>query len=268
MLSTHAHSHRNFYNSKIPNDSHNCQTIKEQALHWYNTWAAFQNVRPDKTYAQALLKNSGKKVIIRDATNVSPTSATKVHDLKVRPCVLHANVHPSCANSVKSYQANTGKQQRMVPNNQNVHIPLHNRFQVLTNSDAESEASVPIDITQHDSNVKYTENSMVVGGDKHLEKHSQECKHPSVLGVSQPFWAIQQNYSFSGNKNKTGSFGMGNIRTKTCLDDSLSHDSSDSVCPGNISGNIVPCVNNFFKDTIVAVSSQDVGIKTQPQLAD
>ena len=178
--------------------------------------------------------------------------------------MLHANVHPPCANSVKRNHANTGKRQRTVPNNQNVPVPLHNRFQVLTNSDAESEASVPIGIMQRDSNVKYTETSMVVGGDKRLEKHSQECKHPSVLGVSQPFWAGQQNYSFSGNKNKTGSFGMGNIRTKCCLDDSLSQDSSDSVCPGNISGNIVPCVNNCVKYTTVAVSSQDVGIKTQP----
>ena len=142
VLSTHAYSHRNFYNSKIPNASHNCQTTKKQALHWYNTWAAFQNVRPHKTYAQALFKNSGKKVVTRDATNVSPTSATRVHNLKARPHVLHANVHPPRANPVKNNHANTGKRQRTVPNNQNVPVPLHYRFQVLTNLDAESEASV------------------------------------------------------------------------------------------------------------------------------
>ena len=31
---------------------------------------------------------------------------------------------------------------------------------------------------------------------------------------------------------------------------------------------IVPCVNNCDKNTIVTISSQDVGIKSQPQLAD
>ena len=172
LLSTHAYSHRIFYNSKIPNATYTSQTTKKQAFHWYNTWAAFQKVRPHKTYVQALLTNSAKKVITRDVTNVLPTSATKAHYPKARPHVLHVNVHPPRANPVKNNHANTGKRQRTVPNNLNVPVPLHNRFQVLNNFDAEREASVQIGIMQCDSNIKNTDTSMVVAGDKRLEKHS------------------------------------------------------------------------------------------------
>ena len=165
--------------SKIPNAAHTCYTTKKQAFHWYNTWAAFQKVRPHKTYAQALLTNSAKKVVTRDVTNVLLTSATKVHDLKARPRALHANAHPLRVNPVKNKHANTGKRQRTVPNKSNVPVPLHNRFQVLNNFDAEREVSVQRGIMQRDSNVKTTDTSMVVPGEKWLEKHSQECKHPS-----------------------------------------------------------------------------------------
>ena len=154
-----------------------------------------------------------------------------------------------------------------MPNKSNVPVPLHNRFQVLNNFDAEREVSVQRGIMQRDSNVKSTDTSMVVAGGKCLEQHSQECKHPLLLGVLQPFTAVQQNSSFSGNKNKTGSFGIGNICTKYSSDDSLSQDSSDSPCEKN-SGLIVPSVNNCDRNTVVAISSQDVGIESQPQLAD
>ena len=97
-------------------------------------------------------------------------------------------------------------------------------------------------IIQRDLNIKNTDISRVVGGDKLLYKHSQECKHPSGLGVSQPLLTVQENYSFSGNKSKTGFFKKGNIRTKFRLDDPLSQDSSDLARPENISDNIVPCV--------------------------
>ena len=208
--------------------------VKKQAFHWYYTWAAFQKVRPHKTYAQALLINTAKKVITRDVTNVLLTSATKVHDLKPRPHALHLNAHPPRANLVKNNNANTGKRKSMVPNKSNVPVPLHNRFQVLNNFDAERQVSVQRGIMQCDSNVKTTDTSTVVAGEKWLEEHSQECKHPSLLSVSQPVRGDQQNISFTGNKNKTGSFGMGNICTKYCSDDSLSQDSSDSACPEKI----------------------------------
>ena len=204
LLSTHAYSHRNFYNSKFPNAAHTCQTTKKQAFHWYNTWAAFQKVRPHKTYAQALLTNSAKKVVTRDVTNVLPISAIKVQDLKARPHVLHANVHPPHANPAKNNHAHTGKRQRVVPNKLNVPVPLHNRFQVFDNFNAEREAFVQIGIMQRDSNVQTTDTSMVVAGDKRLEKHSQECKHPSLLGVPQPIWVDQQILLSQGIKTKLG----------------------------------------------------------------
>ena len=238
-----------------------------QAFHWYNTWAAFQKVIPHKTYAQALLTNTDKKVFTRDATNVLLTSATKIHNFKVRPRAFHLNEHPLHVNTVKNYHANTGPRKSMVPNKSNVPVPLHNRFQVLNNFDAEREA-VQTGIMQCDSNVETTDTYMVVAGAKRLEEHSQECKHPSLLGVLQPCRNDQQNSYFSGNKNKTGSFGMGNICTKYSSDDSLSQDSSDSACPEKIAGIIVPSVNNCDKNTVVAISSQDAGIQTQPQLAD
>ena len=72
----------------------------------------------------------------------------------------------------------------MVPNKSNVPVPLHNRFQVLNNFDAEKEASVQRGIIQRDSKVKTTDTSMVVAGEKWLEEHPQECKHPSLLGCS------------------------------------------------------------------------------------
>ena len=176
-------------------------------------------------------------------------------------------MHPLRANPVKNNHANTGPRKSMVPNKSNVPVPLHNRFQVLNNFDAEREA-VQRGIMQRDSNVKTTDTYLVVAGENRLEEHSQKCKHPSLLGALQPCRADQQNSYFSGNKNKTGSFGMGNICTKYSSDDSLSQDSSDSACPEKIAGIIVPSVNNCDKNTVVAISSQDVGIQSQPQLAD
>ena len=61
---------------------------------------------------------------------------------------------------------------------------------------------------------------------------------------------------------------MGNICTKYSSDDSLSQDSSDSACSEKIANIIAPSVNNCDKNTVVAISSQDVGIQSQPQLAD
>ena len=118
-----------------------------------------------------------------------------------------------------------------------------------------------------DSSVCSIDTSMVVETGKRSFQHSQECKHPSLLGVQQPLLAEQENYTFSGNKNKTGSCTGENTYTESCSDNSLTQDSSHTGYQIQIPHNTIPCNVNHFKQIHVDnIPSQDVGIMVQPRL--
>ena len=193
-------------------------------------------------------------------------SSTKTHDVKSQARVTNMNVHRPSVNSYKHTKVYPARKTKNLGNTENVSFTTN---QLLTDLNVDDNGFMHTSTSECDSSIYSTDTSMVVEAGKRSFQHSQECKHPSLLGVQQPLLAEQENYTFSGNKNETRSFAGENTYTKSCSDDSLTQDSSYTGYQIQIPHNTVPCNVNHFKQTSVDnIPSQDVGITLQSWLAD
>ena len=90
-------------------------------------------------------------------------------------------------------------------------------------------------------------------------QHSNECEHPSSLGIPQPELAVQANSLSHGNKNETGFFIGDKAHTKTDSDNGIVTNLSDS--------HVTPCETSQVVTNSLQLP-QDLGIIQQPQLAE
>ena len=143
-------------------------------------------------------------------------SASSIKPYVSNPRLKNASNFPHSVNSDNHTIVHSAKKTQILHNTENVPVSLHNRFQVLTDFNADDNGSIQTSTSACDLNMCDTDTLHFVEADMRSFQHSQECKHSSSLGVPQPLLADQANYSFSGNKNETGYFERGNNYTKTC----------------------------------------------------
>ena len=90
-------------------------------------------------------------------------------------------------------------------------------------------------------------------------QHSNECEHPSSLGIPQPGLAVQANSLSHGNKNETGFFIGDKPHTKT--------DSNNGIVTNLSDSHVTPCGTSQVVTNCLQLP-QDLGIIQQPQLAE
>ena len=154
-------------------------------------------------------------------------------------------------------------------NTKNVPVPLHNRFQVLTDHSDQNNASVEDNKPRCTSTARSMDYLQPLEASKCSFQHSQECKHPSTLGVIQPLLADQENCLSLGNKNGNGCF-VGNLNhTESPSDGPLCKVSSDSGSRIQLSNNVLYCeVNSCQQEHNSNRFEPNIGTHLQPQLAD
>ena len=149
------------------------------------------------TYAQAVLKNKANNCHIASDQKVLLASAPSNHN----NARLHIKqpVHVNIASDKFVYRA---RKTKALHKQKNVAVPLSNRVTVLASTandnNACSDQSISRDSSGHNTDLNDGDAS------KRSFQHSNECKHPSSLGIPQPRLAVQANSLSHGNKNKTG----------------------------------------------------------------
>ena len=266
-MSTHTHASRVIHNSGRQLQAE-LYANKHKALYWFRKWTAFKTIDPDKTYAQALRTNSAREIstVNEGYKNVS---ASKVKNREVK--LTNKVIIPS-RDSVNSTSHSTkylAKRTRVLHNTKNVPVSLHNRFQVLTDQSDKDNASVEDNTPRRTSATCSVDHSTTMEADKRSFQHSQECKHPSTLGVTQPLLAEEANFLLLGNKNGNGHF-VGNIdHTEPHSDDTGCKVSSDFGSQIQLSDNVLFHEANSPQQNYTSGRTEvNIGTKSQPQLAD
>ena len=132
----------------------------------------------------------------------------------------------------------------------NVAVPLSNRFTVLASTaddnNACSDQSISRDSSGHNTDLNDGDAS------KRSFQQTNECKHPSSLGIPQTGLAVQANSLSHGNKNETGFFIGDKAHTKTESDNCMVTTLSDS--------HVTPCGTS----QVVTNSSQTLALSNSP----
>ena len=267
LVSTHTHSSRIIYNS-VKNSTTEFQASKQKAVHWFRKWSAFKRINPEKTYAQALRKNSDKKfVTVNEGYKAKSASIVKKYDSNVKQKI--SSPIQDSVNSSSCKIKYLGEKTRVLHNTKNVPVPLHNRFQVLADHSDQYNASVEDDKPRGTSTGCSMDYLQSLEAGKRSFQHSQECKHPSTLGVILPLLAEQKNCLLLGNKNGTGCF-MGDLNyTESPSAGPLCKVSSDSGGRIQSSDNVLDCeVNSCQQEHNSDKLEANIGTNLQPQLAD
>ena len=134
--------------------------------------------------------------------------------------------HPVHVNIASDKFVYCARKTKALHTQQNVAVPLSNRFTVLASTSHDNTACSDQSISRHSSrhNIDLNDGN----ASKHSFQHSNECEHPSSLSTSQPGLAVQANSLSHGNKNETG-FCIGDkANTKTESDNCTVTNLSDS----------------------------------------
>ena len=198
---------------------------KHNAFAWYNKWASIEKVKPNQTYAQALAKNSDKKLITNgDDKNAVFVSKIRKPRSKISfpKRVLHSVTTP------KPKSAHCAIKNLPSCITENAPFPENNIFQILQDLNAQDDSTLEVSTETCVSEAFGTEN--LDNKNMHSLQYSKQCKHlRDILGMQlQPQLAGKANTGLKGNINKTGFFIWNLSNTKSDSDECITKNSSQA----------------------------------------